>query len=255
MAGIALQLYTVREHVTRDMVGTLRQLAAVGYRAVELAGYGGIPVDRIRATLDELGMRSAGAHVASDRFDRELDQVVAEMQTLGSPHVTIPWLSEEHRAIEGVPALAETFNRWGERCRGAGLRLGYHNHAFEFEQTDPATGATFFSRLVELTDPALVDLQLDVYWAAYAGLEPIGLIERLAGRLPSIHVKDMAITGTGERRDAPVGEGVLPWSSILPAAAAAGTEWFIVEQDNPANPLADVGVSLRNLERLLADAR
>src|SRR5205823_616372 len=136
-------------------------------------------------------------------------------------------------------------NRNGEICREVGLRFAYHNHAFEFA---PLGGTTMFDLLLEETDPELVAFELDVYWLRYAGIDEAELLRRLVGRVPLVHLKDMA---AGEQREpAPVGEGIFQWREVLEACAAAGVEWYIVEQDNPSDPLAEVERSLRNLEKL-----
>lgn len=246
---IALQLYTVRDRTAADFVGTLRELAGIGYRAVEFAGYGGVPAGELRAALDELGMRAMGAHVPYDRFEAEFGRVVAELRALGAEFAIVPWLAEARRGDpEETRRLAARFNEWGERCRAEGLRFGYHNHGFEFEPLPGENGRTMFDVLLAETDPDLVGFELDVYWAAYAGFDPVEVVRNHGVRLPLLHVKDM---GAGEdRADAPFGTGTISWEPLLAASEAAGTRWYIVEQDHPRDALADVATSLRNLEAL-----
>jgi sugar phosphate isomerase/epimerase len=237
---IAVQLYTLRELTAKDMLGTLRQLAEIGYRAVEFAGYGDATPATIRATLDELGMRGIAAHIRLDQLEQNGNEVAEQMQALGCEYVVVPWIGEEHRGnVEQVRALAERLNRAGQRLAEQGLRLGYHNHQFEFA---PLDGTTMWELLVAETDPALVDFELDVYWAAFAERDPIPLIEQHNARLPLLHLKDRA---TDDRPDAPLGDGTLPWEQIL---AASQARWHIVEQDHPRDPLEDVTRSLRYLE-------
>jgi sugar phosphate isomerase/epimerase len=245
--GIALQLYTVRQQTAHDMIGTLQQLARMGYRAVELAGYGNATPAAIRATLNTLGMRAISAHISFDRFAAERDQVLEELRLLGCEYVVIPWLAPERRQPSALPDVTARFNEWGQACRDAGVRFGYHNHDFEFEPIAP--NLTLFDALARDTDPALVHLEIDVYWAVVAGVDPVALVRQHAGRVPLLHCKDRA--PGEERRDAPVGEGTLDWPRILAAAREAGTKWLIVEQDDPRDPLADVERSLRNLERMV----
>ncbi len=245
--GIALQLYTVRQHTAGDMIGTLQELARMGYRAVELAGYGNATPAAIRATLNTLGMRAVSAHVSFDRFASELDRVLDDLRLLGCEYVVVPWLAPERRQASALPELASRFNAWGQACQEAGVRFGYHNHDFEFALMEP--NLTFFDALAKATDPNLVHLEIDVYWAVVAGADPIALLKQHAGRVPLLHCKDRA--PGEERRDAPVGEGTIDWPPLLKAAREAGTQWFIIEQDDPRDPLADVERSLRHLERLL----
>ncbi|HET9495502.1 MAG TPA: sugar phosphate isomerase/epimerase [Chloroflexia bacterium] len=248
---IALQLYTVREHASRDMLGTLARIAEQGYRAVELAGFGGVPVADLRAALDDLGVRAVSAHVGPDDLQAHVGRVVADLQALGCGYAVMPWLAEERRQNAGqIHELAEMLNRTGKLCREAGIVLAYHNHDFEFA---PLDGTTMFDVLVEETDPELVALELDVYWVRYAGVDPIAVLRRLSGRVPLVHIKDMAVDK--DLTDAPVGEGIFEWPEVLQACEAAGAEWYIVEQDNPADPLVEVERSLHNLRKLMEDLR
>jgi sugar phosphate isomerase/epimerase len=240
---IAVQLYTLREHTATDMLGTLRRLAEIGYRAVELAGYGSASPQEIRRTLDEQQMRAVSAHVGVQLWERE-EAVLDALQTLGCRYAVVPSIPQDQRgSIAQAQMLCERFNRWGERCRDAGIRFAYHNHAFEFAALDDTT---IWDTVIANTDPTLVGIELDVYWAQHAGQGPAELIGRLAGRLPLVHVKDMA--NSPERSDVPVGSGVLDWGAILDAAARAGAEWYVVEQDHPQSAWDDVASSLRYLQ-------
>lgn len=245
--NIGLQLYTVRELTARDMLGTLERLATIGYRAVEFAGYGNAGVRDVRAALDAHGITAVGAHVALDNFESRLGQTIDELHMLGCRYAIVPWVSEERRgSLAEAQRLAEGLNRLGEQVRAAGLRFAYHNHAFEF---DPIDGTSLWDVLVRETDPDLVAFELDVFWAQYAGCDPVTMIERLTGRLPLLHAKD--ISQNDSQADAPVGDGSLPWPRMLEAAESAGVEWLIVEQDRPHDALADVERSLRNLQAML----
>lgn len=241
---IALQLYTLRSHTAQDMAGTLRQVAAMGYPAVELAGYGGLSVAELGAVLAECNLRAMGAHVAYTQFETRAAEVLAELRTLGCEYAVVPSLPAEYRedAAKAREVVAQ-FNRWGALCREAGLRFAYHNHAFEFA---PLGDGTLYDILAGETDPDLVELEVDAFWAYYAGVSPVEVIERLGRRASVIHLKDMA---PGENRaDTPVGSGIIGWDEILAAGRAVGAGWYIVEQDHPQNPLADVETSLRYLQ-------
>jgi sugar phosphate isomerase/epimerase len=243
---IALQLYTVRDHTARDMLGTLRQVAAMGYRAVEFAGYGGVPVADIRSTLDELGVKAMSAHLPIGRLLDEPQPALDELQTLGCEYAIVPYVGEERRAtLAQAQQLAADLNTIGERCHAAGLSFGYHNHAFEFA---PLNGTTLWDVLVRETDPALVKLEVDLAWVDVGGRDPAALLQQLADRVPLVHVKDHQ--GGAEFVDMPVGEGVLQWQPILAAAQAADVRYYIVEQDNPRDPLNDVRRSFENLRQM-----
>lgn len=243
---IGVQLYTLRELTAQDMLGTLRKVADIGYRTVELAGYGNSEPQAIRRTLDEVGMRAISAHVPLDRVLHETDQVLAELQTLGCAIVVVPFVTEQYRgSVAHVQSLAESLNQVGQRLHENGVRLAYHNHQFEFATLD---GSTMWQTLVAATDPALVDFELDVFWAVVGGFDPVDLLERYGTRLRLLHLKDRP--SEGDRPDAPVGEGSLPWERVLAAARAANTQWYIVEQDHPRDPLNDVASSFRYLQSL-----
>ena len=243
---IALQLYTVREQTGQDFIGTLRQLADMGYRALEFAGYGGTPVAELRSAMDEFGLHAISAHVPFPQLENSPQQTIEDLHTLGCQHAVVPGIPEERRStVEQVSALADTFNRLGETCRGEGLQFGYHNHAHEFA---PLDGTTMFKLIAENTDPSLVSLELDLFWAQVGGMDPIAVMREYAGRTPLLHCKDML--DDAEHSDASVGAGILPYEEYLSVGAEIGAEWYIVEQDHPRNAMEDVRTSLRNLEKL-----
>ncbi len=249
--SIALQLYTLRDLTAQDFLGTLHRVADMGYRAVEFAGYGGVPIPDLRAALDEYGLRAMGAHVPLAHFESRLSAALSELTLLGCQYAVVPWLPPERRVPDQAPDLASSFNRFAAAAQAEGLAFAYHNHDFEFAAVPgDAAGHTFFDVLVAQTDPALVGFELDLYWAAFAGVDPLALLHRLSRRAPLLHMKDMG--PAPGRADLPVGNGTLPWSELLPAGAAAGARWYIVEQDHPTDLLADVERSLRYLESMAA---
>lgn len=242
---IALQLYSIRQAMSADPHGTLRAVAAMGYRAVEPLLYVGDEARAIRATLDELGLVARSAHVALAELNARFDAVADGLLAMGCQYVIVPYVGPEHRSIDGGRQLAATLNALGAQAAEQGLRLAYHNHDFEFARQE---GGTVWELLAAETDPALVQFELDIYWASVAGFDPAELLGRYAGRIPLLHVKERA---PGEPpRFGIIGEGVLDWGRILPAAAQAGVEWYVVEHDNPADPLADMERCLRGFERV-----
>jgi sugar phosphate isomerase/epimerase len=172
---VALQLYTVREEAARDFVGTLDQVAGIGYRGVELAGYGPLTAEALRAKLDALGMTVAGSHIALARMEAELPAVIRECQTLGCPTLVCPFLPPERRTDAAYRDVAASLNRIGAAAHAEGLGLCYHNHAFEFETM--IDGLTAFDWLAAHTDPALVQLELDAFWVQKAGQHPTVLLD------------------------------------------------------------------------------
>lgn len=243
--SIALQLYTVRDETARDFAGTLRRVAAMGYRAVEFAGYGDMPAPELRDLLAEIGLRAASSHVGYARLDQQLDDEIAYCKTIGCASIALPWLAPEQRTPEFIDFLAGALTSWGPRCRDQGIALSYHNHDFEFAKVEAHGTTTLLDRLLGATDPEVVGLEFDIYWAVFAGADPFEVLRKVSGRVSLIHAKDM----TPDRRFTEVGGGTLDWSALVPAARAAGARWFIVENDQPELP------SLESAQRSLAYLR
>jgi sugar phosphate isomerase/epimerase len=239
-------MYTVRSLTSSDMLGTLRRVAELGFGSVEFAGFGNIPVPALRATLDELGLRALGAHVQYATFVSGVQALCDDLRVLGCEYAIVPSIPQEMRADPGTArALPAQLEEWGRVCQQSGLRFAYHNHAYEFAALNGSAG-TLFDALLG-TDPALVDLELDVFWAEYAGRDALQLIKDHGDRITLLHVKDIA--RDQDPQDVPVGRGTLDWGAILAAGEAAHVRWFVVEQDNPRDPLDDITQSLRYLER------
>jgi sugar phosphate isomerase/epimerase len=226
---LALQLYTVRDLTARDFPGTVRQVAQLGYPAVEFAGYGGLSADDMRTLLDETGLRAASTHVELATLDARLDDEIAYCRAIGCPHLIVPMLPPDARNPDGVRRLAPRLEAFGRRCQESGLRFGYHTHDFDFA---PAGGAYLIDQLLDATPPDLVALELDVYWAAFAGVDPVAYLRQRANRVALVHLKDLA----PNRDFAEVGSGTLDMPAILAAGAQAGVAWYIVENDEPRMP-------------------
>ena len=245
----ALQLYSLRHHAEEDFPGMLKVAADAGYDAVEFAGFGGLPATELRSLIDHLGLRAISAHVPYATLAEDPRPVLADLTTLGCTHAVVPGLPAHLRTSEHLPGLTATFNRLGALCRDAGLRFGYHNHAWELA---PSAGTSFLDALANATDPSLVNFQLDVYWALVAGTDPSTWVQAREGRVPTLHAKELAVAGE-HHHDTTVGDGLNDWPPILAAARRAGTEWLIVEQeDDQSNLPADIARSLANARRLIA---
>ena len=244
--AIGVQLYTVRSLMERDVEGTLAEIARIGYREVEFAGYYGRVPARLRETLDRLGLAAPSTHVPLDAMRAGLDGVLASAQTLGHRWVVIPWVAEGERTEAGYRRIAGELNRWGTACSERGLRLAYHNHDFEFRRTGSMVPFDF---LLAETDPALVAMELDLYWITFAGQDPLAYFERHSGRFPLWQVKDGR--GPNAREMTAVGEGEIDFRTIFDRASQAGRQHMFVEHDDPADPLAILRTSYENVRRLL----
>lgn len=241
MAGTsAVQMYTLRElcKTTKDFADSLKRVSDIGYTAVQLSGIGcmggespEVDAKEGRRMLDDNGLRCAATHRSWDALAGQTEAEIEFHQTLGCDYAAIGGLPPAYRedgeagfrrfVQESAPKIA--------KLKAAGITFGYHNHAHEFVRILPGT-STWYDVFVDEGGPDFT-LEIDTYWAAHAGVEPVRLIKRCAGRLPVVHLKDKTVVGN-DTNFAPIGEGNLAWDDILPAFDAAGTQVYAVEQDN-----------------------
>ena len=245
--AIGLQLYTVRDIFEKDPVGTLEKVARIGYREVEFGGggYDGMDAAMLRKTMDRLVLKSPSLHIAYDALLQNFAKSVDMAKTLGADTVVLPYMAQEHRTEQAWQAALPNFNRFAADLKKVGLGFAYHNHDFEF--TTKPGGTSLYDRLLKETDPALVKLELDLYWAAHAGESPAALIERLAGRLYAYHVKDMRADGSMTA----VGQGKIDFAALFKLKGSAGVRHFYVENDQaPAPYIPDITTSFQTLRAL-----
>ena len=213
---IGVQLYTVREACERDLEGTLRTIAELGYDGVEL--YAGHDADALRALLDELGLTVAGRHVG---LDADVDALAGDARILGCRRVALAWIDPVSTVAERDAAVAKIVDL-ATRARAAGLDFGFHNHWSEVPRLED--GASLLECL-----PAWIWLEVDLGWAWYAGASPLEVLAWARGRTPLVHVKDLR--GREPLEFCPVGDGDVGYEGLVPRAAELGIEWLIVEQD------------------------
>jgi len=253
ISRIGLQLYTVRDLMQRDMAGTLAAIAKIGYQEVEFAGFFNKTPAEIRAMLESNGLLAPSGHVPFEAIATGWDQVLDAAHTLGHRYVCVAWIDEKFRKdIDGWKRVADTLNHAGEACGRSNLTLAYHNHSYEFV---PLAGQVPYDVLLASTDPALVKLEMDLFWITYGGQDPLAYFAKYPGRVPLVHVKDMAakprpdIAPDSVMRD--VGKGTIDWKRIFAQSQQAGIKHYFVEHDSPGDALASVAAShayLRNLE-------
>jgi sugar phosphate isomerase/epimerase len=242
---IALQLYTLRRLAAVDLPGTLEAVAAAGFRAVELAGLPETGPGELARLLHGAGLRVVAAHESIEGLRADASAVADRLAEVGCSRAIVPWMPEDdRRTTDDVRRFAADLARFATTLAERGIRIGYHNHSFEFEALD---GTTVWDVLLGNLPPE-VEIELDVYWAAVGGRDPAAEIRAAAGRVRLLHMKDRA--AGPEPHDAPAGRGILPFPQIIEAGRAADVEWYIVEQDEPQEPLADVASALRYLESL-----
>lgn len=239
---VAVQMYTLRDETAKDFIGTLRRVAEIGYAGVEFAGYGGLSAAELKAVLDDLQLRAAGTHLGLDALETDPDAVLDYQLAIGNHFITVPWMPAP-ADLAGWKEAAARLNAAGEQCKQRGIQLCYHNHAHEFALVDGVPGLDV---LYANTDPALVQAQLDLYWVKKAGYDPASYVKKYAGRVPELHIKDMADDADGSFTE--FGTGIIDWDAVFAAAPAAGVQWYIVEQDVCQRPcLESVEISFRNL--------
>ena len=241
---VALQAYTVREELAVDYLGTLTAIAEIGYEGVELGPPPAeISLVECKDHMTQIGLQVVGSHAGLQQLTDDLGAQVDYLHTMGGRYLG---LSHRFASRQDVLEAAKRFNEIGDACRDAGIQLLYHNHNWEFTKFD---GQAAYDLLLDATDPALVKMELDTYWVQRAGEDPVDYLNRLRGRCPLLHIKDME---AGEEQFfAEVGEGVLDWDAIFQAADAAGTQWLVVEQDQCRRPVFEsIAISYRNLQEM-----
>lgn len=223
---IALQLYTVRDFTEKDLRSTLLKIKEMGYRAVELAGlYGKQPLE-LKELLDEMGLNAISAHVPIQAFDADMEGTVKAYKTLGCKFVGIPVLGlNDLPGGENWQNSKKTLAKLVVLCKDAGIKLMYHNHAFEFEKL-PSGEYILDALFCELPE---LETEIDSGWVDAAGLCPAAYIKQYAGRCPVVHLKD---TDRTAKEDRPVGKGTQDMRAITKAAEESGTVVFVAELDD-----------------------
>ena len=243
---IGLQLYTVRDMMQADMPGTLAKVAAAGYQEVEFAGYFGRTAAQVSALLAQNHLTSPSSHVGIDAFEKDPSAAFAFSKAIGNEWITLPWLPEERRkTLDDWKRLAPLLNGFATQARSAGLRFAYHNHDFEIR---PMGGTRGLDVLLSGTDPKLVDFEMDLYWVVFGGGDPLDFFNRYPGRFPMVHVKDSA--GPPDNKMVDVGSGTIPFATFFAQSDKAGIKHYIVEHDQPADPIATITNSDRYLRAL-----
>ena len=231
--------------MARDFAGTLARVASIGYREVEFAGYFDWRPEEVKGILDRNGLAAPSAHVPIEIGRRNWAGALDVANAIGHRYVVVPWLPEEDRGtLDDYKRVADEFNRLGAEAKRAGIRFAYHNHDFEFV---PVEGQVPYDVLLERADPAVVDLELDLYWATKAGHDPREMMASHPGRFPLVHVKDSG--GPPEHVQVDVGAGTIDFRAIFRAAGGSVRHAF-VEHDQPADPWAFAETSLSGYRKL-----
>jgi sugar phosphate isomerase/epimerase len=220
----SIQLYTLRDLMKDDFAGVLEKVGKLGFTGVEFAGYGGYGAKELRKILDDSGLKSVGSHVPYDAITKETGAVIECNAILGSEWIVCPHARMESR--DDALRAAEAFARPAEKICEAGMGFAYHNHHFEFAK---AGDNYLLDILLENSDPKVVFSELDMYWAAYAGVDPLEYLRKVGGRGKLLHVKQMKDFETKKCID--LGEGAIDFKKVLETGAELGVLHYILEQE------------------------
>lgn len=235
---LAIQLYTVRDAISENLEKALEKLAEMGFNQVEIYGYDGKFFGKTRTEFQNI-LRNVGLQVISSHHTtgivhstkgtllNDWEKSVEDLHFIGAKYMVCSYLFEEERTLEHYKKLPELLNKSGEVTKKAEIDFAYHNHDFEFEQFDRTK--TVYDFILDNTSSDLVKMELDLYWIAKAGFDPLSYFEKYPGRFPLWHVKDMkAIT----KDFAEIGKGTIDFETIFEANEKAGLKHWFVEQDS-----------------------
>jgi sugar phosphate isomerase/epimerase len=251
---LGLQLYSVRDLLPKDYAGTLKQVAALGYKEVESAGYYNHSAAEVTKAIHDAGLSLVSAHYSSDALHKDFDKILAFEKELGTANLICSYpgkdparlakasmADREKFTLDDFKWNAAEFNKFGEKAAAAGIKFGYHNHTVEFRQTD---GAIPFVELMRLTNPAHVNVEMDCGWVIVGGGDPVALLKQFPNRITMLHVKDFQAIPKGTESPEPhpveLGQGSIDYRPILAAAAKAGhIQHLFVEQEAFTVPWQD----------------
>lgn len=245
-----IQLYSVRDDMAKDPLGTLKQLASMGYKYVEHANYVnrkfyGYSAKEFKKILNGLGMKMKSGHTVMGRgawdenkkgFTDAWKYTVEDAAIAGQQYVISPWLDESYRKdYDGLKTFLEVFNKSGELCKKSGMKFGYHNHDFEF--SEKLNDVKIFDIILQNTDPSLVAQQLDIGNMYHAGGIALDIMKQYPGRFELMHVKDEIKTENkgemgGGYESTILGKGIIPVKEIIDLGRKSGTKHFIIEQES-----------------------
>ena len=255
-AAWGVQLYTVRDQIAADAATTLQRLARIGYTELEIL-QPTLPV--VAPLAKQFGLSVVSAHLDLTTAKGEgLAAFIAQAKAHGIRYLVVPYVLPDERPSDraGYQQFARRLARMSEEVSASGLQLCYHNHAFEFGQD--RDGTRWLDVLMQETAASRMKLELDVFWAAVTGADPVDTIRRYSGRIALVHLKDKdpkaatTLVETVPRQSfLEVGSGALDFPAILSASRRAGVEHYFVEQDfTPGDPVESLSKSYAYLSKL-----
>jgi sugar phosphate isomerase/epimerase len=245
-SDLGVQLYTVRNTITKDPLKDLKAIQAIGYQEVEIVY---ATLGAIWPALQQTSLKAVSAHVDTDIFMQggsKLDDAIGSLKQKGFSFIVLPYVPPSERGgLDTFKKLADTLNKAGEKTEAAGLTLCYHNHAFEFE---PMGGTTGLDVMLKETDKKTVFLEMDIFWVSVAGHKPVELMKKYSDRIALLHLKDKAADVPVQYNEnvpktafKEVGHGTIDIPAVLAEAKRIGVKNYFVEQDQtPGDPLASL---------------
>jgi sugar phosphate isomerase/epimerase len=253
---LGLQLESFKINLAADVPTGLDIVKADGFTIIETAGTYKLTPEQFRAQLDSHGLKSVSSHVSYESLQADLPKVIAMAKVLGSTNVVVPGIPHEGVFTAAVAhRAAADFNAWGKALKEAGIRLLYHPHGGEFEPL--SDGSMGFDTLMKETDPAYVSFEMDVYWVAIAGQDPVALLAKYPERWKMFHLKDLrkgaakpVFSGHAPKADfVTIGTGQIDWPAVLAEGRKVGIEYSFIE-DESADPVANVPPSVAYLKSI-----
>ena len=247
---IGAQMFTLRQHTQTEseMIKTCKKVKKMGYDAIQVSAFGRIETSELAKIFDGEGLVCAATHVSLELMS-DVNACVEYHEALKCKYPAIGGAEELHGSPSEMSyrMFAKRFSNIGAALVQHGLKVGYHNHSHELAHFGGQVGLDI---LIEQTNPN-VWFEIDTYWIVHGGGDPAAWIEKLKGRVPCIHVKDMTMTPKRQQLMCEVGDGNLNWPRILDACRAAGVQWYLVERDDgELDPFDSLRRSLENLRAM-----
>jgi sugar phosphate isomerase/epimerase len=251
---IGLEIYTVREKFAEDPAGTLKRVSAAGYREVEVLT--SLPPATLKSYLSAANLTAPSTYLDAPRDIDAWKRTVDGAHAHGFRYIVVG--DNPNLGAEAWKRRAELFNECGSLAHRSGMQFCYHAHYHEFAPLGETTG---YDIMLEMCDPSLLKMEMDVFWATYAGRDPLHYFQKYPGRFPLLHIKDFKPgfpTSTtdfpfdaGPNPFAPVGQGRIDWVKIFAHARQAGVQHIFVEQDRcDGSPFDAIKTSFEYLKKL-----
>ncbi len=224
---VSLQLYSINEETKKDFKGAVEQVARIGYKGVEFAGYGGLTSEELSSLLKENNLYSVGTHAGIQVFENSFDEELEFNKAIGSKYIICPYAQVDTR--EKIDKLVELLNAAGDKAVKENMKVGYHNHAHEFKEID---GKFPLDIIAENTNDNVI-LEIDVFWVAYAGIDPVEYIKKWGKKVELVHLKQI----DSGKANVDAGDGIIDMKKVKEASEYA--RYFILEHEEYDKPVWD----------------